>query len=317
MRSRGLTLVELLVVIAIVGLLIGLMLPAIQAARSVSRRSACGSQLRQIGTATQAYLEARGHLPPGNVLLAEGQCEGGGASATSQSGSNWAIQLLPYLEEQALYESYDFREFNEAPANQRVREAWVTTYWCPADAPEPELSVPESGPAGRFAMKLGYRPGSYRAMTGRSEGRSFLDSSAFLTYPRQWRGAIHTVGVRGFGHESPRTIRDGLAQTLMIGESSSSTGPGWQTLWAYSYSHYSLSAATPQSRVLIGDYDKCVALGGSGSSLPCRRGWGSKHGGGMNFLTCGGSVQFVGDDLDPELFAKLATIDGRESVELP
>lgn len=104
----------------------------------------------------------------------------------------------------------------------------------------------------------------------------------------------------------------------MAGESSSSlTSPSYRTLWAYSYAYYSLSAATPQYRVRIGNIDQCVAAGGNGGPLPCERGWGSNHGDGQNFLICDGSVRFLAGDLDPELFAELATIDGGEVVQIP
>jgi prepilin-type processing-associated H-X9-DG protein len=88
-------------------------------------------------------------------------------------------------------------------------------------------------------------------------------------------------------------------------------------LWAYSFEHYSLSAATPQSRILMGDYDGCCAVGGDGSDFPCRRGWGSPHPGGLNFILCDGSASFLSTSIDMNLFADLATIAGGEMGDLP
>ena len=85
-----------------------------------------------------------------------------------------------------------------------------------------------------------------------------------------------------------------------------------RTLWAYSFEHYSLSAATPQSRILMGDYDACAAAGGERNRFPCRRGWGSPHPGGLNFILCDGSGTFLNTSIDMNLFADLATIAGGE-----
>ena len=67
----------------------------------------------------------------------------------------------------------------------------------------------------------------------------------------------------------------------------------------------------------MGDYDQCVAADGKGHSQPCRRGWGSPHSGTINFLICDGSVRSLPTSVDVELLAKLATIAGKESAELP
>jgi hypothetical protein len=91
----------------------------------------------------------------------------------------------------------------------------------------------------------------------------------------------------------------------------------FRTLWAYSFEHYSLSAATPQARTLMNDYDACCAAGGDGNSFPCRRGWGSPHPNGLNFILCDGSGTFVNTSIDMELFAELATIAGGEPADVP
>ncbi|HTQ40066.1 MAG TPA: DUF1559 domain-containing protein [Pirellulales bacterium] len=317
----GFTLVELLVVLAIIGVLIALLLPAVQSAREAGRRLECANHLKQIGIAAHSYSNANGVLPPGNVTKTAGVCYGdalpGTAGFPSQDGPNWLIWLLPYLEEQASYSQYDFDVFNESYQNIPMRQTFVGLYVCPSDLDTHQLGVPATGPACGAALNLQYMPGSYRAVTGRSDGFQFLDTGDIQQYPVNWRGPIHTIGIFGFKAESFKTITDGISNTLMAGESTTRTDFSFRTFWAYSYAHFALSSATPQSRTWMGDYDGCVAQGGQGSSLPCRRGWGSNHGNGMNFVMCDGSTHFFADTIDSEIFAELATIEGGEPAQLP
>jgi len=317
-RRAGFTLVELLLVIAIIGVLIALLLPAVQAAREAARRTQCTNNLKQIGLAVHNYHTVFGSFPPGNVVKTAGVCPGNaGAQVESEDATNWLISILPYVEQKALYDEYDFEAYNESPPNRRVRETLVSTYVCPSDVGADKLTVPGDGPARADQLNITYMPGSYRAMTGRSNGFRYLDSGQISNYPRPWRGAIHMIGALGFRTESVRHVGDGTSNTLMAGESTTRTSPAWRTFWAYSFAHFSLSAATPQARILLGDYDECSSVGGTGHSTPCRRGWGSFHGTGLNFLVCDGSVRFLGDTIDLELFTKLATIDGRDGGCMP
>jgi len=311
----GLTLIELLVVIAIIGLLIALLLPAVQAARETARTLSCRNNLRQIGMALHNHHGAKGHFPAGNYAKTAGVCPG--TSQKSEDRVNWAISLMPYIEQQALHAGYDNSVCNEAPENQFVRENTVATYVCPSDPHAPELIVPAMGPAAKWSKNLPYMSGSYRAVSGRSDGRQFLDNSLLTSFPRKWRGPMHVVGILGFKTERIKNITDGTSHTLMVGESTTRTQPEFGTLWAYSYAFYSLSAGTPQERTLWGDYERCRAAGGPGSSSPCRRGWGSPHPGGINFLTCSGAVRTISIDVDMAVFAELTTIAGGRHAAVP
>ncbi len=318
-RRRGaFTLIELLVVITIIGILIALLLPAVQAAREAARRAHCANNLKQIGLALHGYHEAKRSFPPGNIQRTAGNCPGMGEPTASYSTrfGNWMIAILPYIEQSALYDSYDLSYTNESPENRAVRETKVAAYVCPSDYTVDEPIVPASGPAAAAGAK--YAPGSYRAVSGRSDdGMNYLDSEMMYDYDRNSRGPIHVVGVWGYGCETMAHVRDGTSNTLLVGEHSTATSPGRRTFWAYSFAYYSQSGVAAQERILWGDYDRCVEAGGIGGDNPCKRGWGSFHPGGLHFVLCDGTVRFLNSTIDVQLFADLATIDGGEVASVP
>ncbi len=125
----GFTLVELLVVIAIIGILIGLLLPAVQACREAGRRISCTNNLAQIGLAVQNYESAFGSLPPGVV-----EPDGAIQSVAQGYHVNWLVHLLPQLEQQNAFDRLDFSVGVYDPQNAAVRN-WVTkVFVCPSDS---------------------------------------------------------------------------------------------------------------------------------------------------------------------------------------
>ncbi len=315
----GFTLVELLVVIAIIAVLIALLLPAVQQVREAARRSQCGNNLRQIALALHAHHDAMTVFPAGNYAKTAGVCPGAnpsGPQTPSEDQQNWLIDILPYVEQGALHKAYRFDRCNEDEANRMVRESSIALYQCPSDASAARIEVPAMGPASSYGRNVPYAGGSYRGMSGRSDGDSFLDSGEAIQYDRRWRGPLHVVGILGYQRENVKSITDGLSHTLLVGEAATQTNTSFGPFWAYSYSFYSLGAATPQARVLLGDYDRCRNLGGAGSAGPCRRGWGSAHPGGLNFALCDGSLRFLSAETDPAVFAAAGSIAGRETERL-
>src|SRR5579871_6739178 len=107
--ERAFTLIELLVVIAIIAVLIGLLLPAIQKVREAANRMSCSNNLKQVGLALHNYHSANGTFPPGGIT--NGPC------CTTNSGPNWAIFLLPYIEQDNLFQQYVMTKANEDIAN--------------------------------------------------------------------------------------------------------------------------------------------------------------------------------------------------------
>ena len=126
---KGFTLVELLVVIAIIGVLIALLLPAVQAAREAARRVQCLNNLAQLGLAAQQYESAHESLPPG-VIDSAGPIE----SVAQGQHINWLAHLLPQLEQQNAYDRLDFAAGAYAPKNAPLRNWGATSFLCPSDS---------------------------------------------------------------------------------------------------------------------------------------------------------------------------------------
>jgi prepilin-type N-terminal cleavage/methylation domain-containing protein len=322
------TLVELLVVIAIIGILIALLLPALQIAREAARNAQCVNNMKQIALAIHSYAEANGSFPPGGIT--EGECCG------TPSGTTWTVSILPYLDKSSIEQQYHFEVDNEDPLNLIVREMVVSDYVCPSDQGAEDLSQPDSGPGNGLL----YRPGTYRAVSGRGDGRGWWDSHQQTMYPKRWRGAMHTMGMirqqvtddvqrdegegpfRTLDVEKFRHFKDGNSNTLLIGEMTTRSLNGStssrRTFWAYTYTSYNQSTFTPETRTLLGDYDLCVEIGGAGGSNACKRGWGSYHTGGINFASIDGSVRSISRTIDVHLLAALGSIAGgtKELAEL-
>jgi prepilin-type processing-associated H-X9-DG protein len=228
------------------------------------------------------------------------------------------ILVLPYLEEQNVYIQYDRLFRNEAVQNELARKSFVSIYSCPNDGRYSQKIVPALGPVAPPELaNLEYMTGSYRGVSGLSDGVSFLDSVQAISsrYPSNQRGVLHAVG-EGMGNfRVERTNRgDGASNTLMVGESYARGNDGVHTAWAYSYLFYSISAVTKQSRAFGVDYDKCVSLGGPGIEKPCQRGWSSGHPRLLNFAYADGSVHSLSDTIDLVVLGNMATIAGGEAT---
>ena len=161
-RRRGFTLIELLVVIAIIGVLVGLILPAVQAAREAARRTQCVNHLKQIGLAMHSYEIAAGVLPPGYFTDWYKKQEFG-------PGWGWGTMILPFMEQGNLYAGMNFALAIEAPENLTSRYSHVAGYLCPSDDPLPRMVAryyPDKGYTPRGTPICEVASGNYAAMFG-------------------------------------------------------------------------------------------------------------------------------------------------------
>ena len=329
-KKDGFTLIELLVVIAIIAILIGLLLPAVQKVREAASKAQCSNNLKQLALAMHNYAAVFNSFPGGG--------ETDGVCCSSRSYSNWAIEALPYIEQEALMKRYDRTKYNEDPVNLYVVQQAVKTMRCPADDATLVLDTPGSGPGS--GQK--YARGSYRAVSGRSggNGRVFWDTCepGLGTLNTTWRGALHGTittsamnamsasGQATCGNFLPEklgNIKDGTSNTLFIGEYSNVDVPSRNTFWAYTYASYNQSSVTDQSRILGNRYGDpnapgsgCAALPGNGLDNPCKRAFGGNHGNGLNFAMVDGGVRFIAYTVDINLLAAMATIDGGEVADV-
>ena len=328
---RGFTLIELLVVVSIVGLLIALLLPAVQSAREAARRAQCVNNLKQIGLALHAYEAAHGSFPL-NWGLPRVDPERGTIGRRPYSA---LTRILPNLDQQALYASINFEvetfPSDQAsvfpyPQNQTAYATRIAGYLCPSDG----ASTPT--PHG-----CNYR-GNYGLGPLPSTSSEAYDSgNGFYSWP----------GVLG-----PRSFPDGLSHTVAYGERLRGTGEGGGLAPARDFgnimvmmycinrdANYALQCARlaatrgfPTWRQagftwFYGDFS-CAAYNhaqepnGRIPDAVTREGeyWGvitarSLHPGGVNTLMADGSVRFVGDSINRKVWRGLGTRNGGELVE--
>lgn len=193
----GFTLVELLVVIAIIGVLVALLLPAVQSAREAARRTQCKNHFKQIGIALHNYHDTNKILPPAIQFW-----NGDDARTSDNLRANWLIMILPFIEQRPLYESFDFNETISHSNNRDERGTKVPFYLCPADGFNTVKFKGNTGGEGD-----NWQRGNYAA----NGHANFSNENGFADDKR--RGVMGVNVSLRFAE-----ITDGLSNAMMAGE---------------------------------------------------------------------------------------------------
>ena len=332
MRRSGFTLVELLVVIAIIGILIALLLPAVQAAREAARRSQCINNLKQLALACHNYENRSRTLP---LNYASGSNPYGSPPGADFRSTSWLTQILPFVEQGSLYNMIDFsydvlldpRNGNvnapNVPSNAYVAKQVIPTFLCPSDGEN------DGGVMGNRANRSGsWAVNNYKGVAGANWAWGNFqvqppDPLANTEWGPTGDGLNAGNGIFFRGQAAGRpcatrlaSITDGLSNTFMIGEAV----PRWCThTWWFHFNAVTATCAIPLNAPA-----QCRNTGNRNADLiACAGNWQnnysfmSRHPGGGNFAMADGSARFVSETIDLTLYRQLATKAGGESVSVP
>ncbi len=338
--ASGFTLVELLVVIAIIGVLVALLLPAVQAARESARRVQCQNNLKNIALACLNFESAKGELPPGSV----------NTSIQQGSGLGWPVHILPYVEESNVSEEA-LEKYKNTPdayggALDELNSLLLPMYLCPSD-PDLKDQQEKFGNKSRKGMSYAGVSGSYYARTGicpgvRTSGHYCVWSGSALFGPNNYDGLLIMDWPI-----SLKSATDGTSKTFLIGERTyqirawmigaywltptdpprgrrDTTAPkGPQPTTAF----FACKNVTDKVELNHDPYTGCYIdhqndLGDrppvpdstprtiSVNDLP----FASFHPGGVNFSFGDGSVDWIADDIDTNAYLALGSRNGEEAI---
>jgi prepilin-type N-terminal cleavage/methylation domain-containing protein/prepilin-type processing-associated H-X9-DG protein len=321
-RQRGFTLIELLVVIAIIAILVALLLPAVQQAREAARRTQCKNNLKQIALGMHNYESTYGMLPPGVGRF--GCCWG-----------TWLVNLLPYVEQTAVFQSYQNLGGSDAtgiryagsPNNANVATRRFPVYTCPSDTPNsPASNITSHNYVVNYGNTTFFQQDvAVAGITIRFQGAPFTAYKGSLSDDGPVNAAQALTFTNVYG--SPvrfRDITDGLTSTLMVsevrqGQGLDARGFSWWGGASGFITLYGPNARDPD--VMTGAW--CNT--GNVLNAPCqtasaalpspfnrRQGARSRHTGGVQAALCDGSVRFFSDSISIQLWQAAGTTQGGE-----
>lgn len=298
-REAGFSLIELLVVIFVIGILVALLLPAVQAAREAARRAQCVNNLKQIGLALHAYHEGHGAFPIGQMKVYDPRVAGPNppCSAPALSDKSVHVQILAQMEQVSLYNSFNFSLSIHGHENRTSCAISLGVYLCPSDSGARGSRVIDAS----SLIPLGLVSSGERVVAGKSSYEACLGTLSVVAIPHPSNGCKVdpriAAQVDGMFHELPpmrsASITDGLSHTLFASERS-------------------LGLIAKRSS-LLSDRLGCYYDGFVGETLflttfPPNPQWdnpvisfqsaSSDHPGGVNALMGDGSVRFIKNSID-------------------
>lgn len=303
--KRGFTLVELLVVIAIIGMLVGLLLPAVQQAREAARRMSCANNLKNIGLALLNY-ETNRKVFPAARLGFDNACTTSteGVYGKDRYGSSGFLTILPYLEQDALFRAMNDGKMKPAKedsttsghdtsaALEGTRQC-LPIFVCPSGGGQGNLQETNRSMTPEWTMEAGSGTGCYAFCAGDMAPVGTCESK------------IKNTGVfMYFYQKSIQEIRDGLSQTFFVGEVAEPDSTDGRNVWWYSCRNrdcfrttYNPLNTRPGTGLCEGPY-----LG-----QMCNSAFASEHAGGGNFSFGDGHVEFFSEGVDTLVYRSLST----------
>ncbi len=324
-RKQAFTLVELLVVIAIIGVLVALLLPAVQSAREAARRAQCLNKIKQAGLAMLNFESAFGHFPEGTRGTGlDTTCEPWPSLAFGtrtpnnpcQNGPGWTILVLPYLEQQALFDQFDqagpfsyiYGQCTNS-VNNPIQQTPLGLWQC--------TSHPYAQPDTLHS--------TYSACTG---GGDYAEPDTSLSSPRLgWecitfrpRRPIFTNGITGYDSRTTfGQIEDGSSNTFLIGEThlvyhpdTHPNGPNWYSGWSSSFDTnknfgITINAAAASRPINFSPFNIDETIWNPPGDRATE--FGSYHPGGAHFVFADGSATFISEDVDELAYWALGSKD--------
>jgi prepilin-type N-terminal cleavage/methylation domain-containing protein len=313
-RSHGFTLVELLVVIAIIGVLVALLLPAVQAAREAARRMSCTNNMRQLGLSCHNFVDSRGCLPPSRT--ASGGFPALNIPANAYQG--WAVWLLPYLEQGNVLASYNYQLHFGHATNRPAIVTQIKAFNCPS-TPRKNRTQPQ------------FTHNSFVVTDAASADYSVIrdvDSGLWTSFPNDvdTYQANQVMGTN-MGPHSRNTgsdirvmrwasISDGLSNTIFYCEDSGRpdehVAQGRKTgavatgsAWSDEANEFGFQGCTPPNDTRPGR----TAINCTNDGEPY-----SFHPAGINIGLCDGSVRFISNNVPIRIFAQLVTAQAGEQI---
>ena len=279
-RTSAFTLVELLVVIAIIGVLVALLLPAVQAAREAARRTECTNRLRQIGVALAIYAERGDAMPVGCSGCKPPTLPACESSPYARLFTSWNVRLLPMLEHQALADRYDDQLIAAAPGNLEVGGSVLDDFLCPS---EPSDKLSEEFGVWRGAAYTDYG-GVYGVEGDGRDGPECGDQTL----------NDESLGPLLYDHGTLLAeVTDGLSHTAAVAELLERRTS--EAVWINGHNLLAQEASTPVN-----------GISGFGGDI------GGPHPGGALATICDGSVRWLTDEMDQQALVALLTRAGEE-----